>query len=187
MLIDGLAKAGWQVPRARAPPCSAGRRCPSRSGSLGSLGFAKLLLEEAEVAVAPGIGFGEYGEGYVRLARGREPAPAASGGAQHPRLPARGTATGSPAAGARCGMSMRRHAPVRIGIAGLGTVGAATFRLLRDNAELLAPAHRTSAGRHRRERPRPRRASAMSTWRGCAGTTMPAPWPRTPRSTWSAS
>ena len=36
--------------------------------ALGSLGFAKLLLEEAEVAVSPGIGFGEYGEGYVRLA-----------------------------------------------------------------------------------------------------------------------
>jgi alanine-synthesizing transaminase len=41
---------------------------PEPFGALGSLGFAKLLLEEAEVAVAPGIGFGEYGEGFVRLA-----------------------------------------------------------------------------------------------------------------------
>ena len=57
--------AGAASPR---PPCSAGRRCPSRSASWARLGFAKLLLEEAEVAVAPGIGFGEYGEGYVRLA-----------------------------------------------------------------------------------------------------------------------
>jgi alanine-synthesizing transaminase len=35
---------------------------------LGSLAFSKLLIEHAKVAVSPGIGFGEYGEGYVRLA-----------------------------------------------------------------------------------------------------------------------
>jgi alanine-synthesizing transaminase len=40
---------------------------PPRFHNLGSLEFSKLLLTEAEVAVAPGIGFGEYGEGYVRL------------------------------------------------------------------------------------------------------------------------
>ena len=41
---------------------------PEPFGQLGSLAFSKLLLEEADVAVSPGIGFGEYGEGYVRLA-----------------------------------------------------------------------------------------------------------------------
>ena len=67
MLIDGLAKAGWQVPRPDATMfCWA--PVPEPFQNLGSLGFAKLLLEEAEVAVAPGIGFGEYGEGHVRLA-----------------------------------------------------------------------------------------------------------------------
>jgi len=37
-------------------------------GHLGSLEFSKLLLEKAAVAVSPGAGFGEYGEGYVRIA-----------------------------------------------------------------------------------------------------------------------
>ncbi len=41
---------------------------PERFGNLGSVKFAKLLLSEARVAVAPGLGFGEYGEGYVRIA-----------------------------------------------------------------------------------------------------------------------
>ena len=41
---------------------------PERSPSLGSLEFAKQLLEEAKVAVSPGIGFGEYGDDYVRFA-----------------------------------------------------------------------------------------------------------------------
>jgi alanine-synthesizing transaminase len=35
---------------------------------MGSLAFSKLLLEQANVAVSPGVGFGEYGEGYVRIA-----------------------------------------------------------------------------------------------------------------------
>jgi alanine-synthesizing transaminase len=41
---------------------------PEQYRSLGSLEFAKLCVEEAKVAVSPGIGFGEYGEGYVRFA-----------------------------------------------------------------------------------------------------------------------
>jgi alanine-synthesizing transaminase len=41
---------------------------PEAYHSLGSLEFSKLLIEEAGVAVSPGIGFGEYGEGYVRFA-----------------------------------------------------------------------------------------------------------------------
>ena len=41
---------------------------PERFRQLGSLGFSKLLLEGANVAVSPGIGFGEHGEGYVRFA-----------------------------------------------------------------------------------------------------------------------
>ena len=40
---------------------------PERFANLGSLEFSKLLLAEAGVAVAPGIGFGEYGEGHVRI------------------------------------------------------------------------------------------------------------------------
>jgi alanine-synthesizing transaminase len=41
---------------------------PQRFNNLGSVEFAKLLLSEAKVAVAPGLGFGEYGEGFVRIA-----------------------------------------------------------------------------------------------------------------------
>lgn len=67
VLIDGLAKAGWPVPRPAATMfCWA--PLPERFRGMGSLAFSKLLLEEAEVAVSPGIGFGEYGDGHVRLA-----------------------------------------------------------------------------------------------------------------------
>jgi alanine-synthesizing transaminase len=41
---------------------------PAAFAALGSLAFSKLLLERANVAVAPGIGFGEYGEAHVRIA-----------------------------------------------------------------------------------------------------------------------
>ena len=41
---------------------------PAQYRSLGSLEFSKLCIQEAKVAVSPGIGFGEYGEGYVRFA-----------------------------------------------------------------------------------------------------------------------
>ena len=55
-------------PGAAAPRCSPGRRFPEPFQSLGSVEFSKLLVEKAEVAVSPGIGFGEHGEGYVRIA-----------------------------------------------------------------------------------------------------------------------
>jgi alanine-synthesizing transaminase len=67
VLIQGLAQAGWQVP---SPPASmfAWAPIPPQYAHLGSLEFSKLLLKHAEVAVSPGIGFGEYGDGHVRLA-----------------------------------------------------------------------------------------------------------------------
>lgn len=67
VLIEGLASAGWDVP---SPPASmfAWAPLPERYKHLGSLEFSKLLLEKANVAVAPGIGFGEYGDTHVRLA-----------------------------------------------------------------------------------------------------------------------
>ncbi|MGP1253506.1 MAG: LL-diaminopimelate aminotransferase [Kiloniellales bacterium] len=67
VLIDGLASAGWEVPR---PPATmfAWAPLPPAYADLGSLEFSKLLLREAKVAVAPGVGFGEYGDNHVRLA-----------------------------------------------------------------------------------------------------------------------
>jgi alanine-synthesizing transaminase len=67
VLIDGFARAGWDVP---APEASmfAWAPIPERFRAMGSLQFSKLLLEHAKVAVAPGVGFGEYGDGHVRIA-----------------------------------------------------------------------------------------------------------------------
>ena len=65
-LVEGLAAAGWSVP---APPATmfAWVPLPPAYEELGSLAFAKLLLERAKVAVSPGVGFGEHGEGYLRF------------------------------------------------------------------------------------------------------------------------
>jgi alanine-synthesizing transaminase len=66
-MVESFAKAGWPVP---APSASmfAWVPIPERFRSLGSLEFSKLLVEKAEVAVAPGIGFGEHGDDHVRIA-----------------------------------------------------------------------------------------------------------------------
>lgn len=66
VLIDAMGRVGWEIP---APPATmfAWAPVPEPFRELGSMAFSKILLSEAEVAVAPGIGFGEYGEGYVRL------------------------------------------------------------------------------------------------------------------------
>ena len=67
VLIKGFADAGWDVPSPEAT-MFAWAPIPEPFRSLGSLEFSKLLLEEAEVAVSPGIGFGEYGDSHVRIA-----------------------------------------------------------------------------------------------------------------------
>lgn len=66
VLIQGLHAAGWDVP---SPEGSmfAWAPIPQRFRELGSVGFSKLLLQKAGVAVAPGLGFGEHGEGFVRI------------------------------------------------------------------------------------------------------------------------
>jgi len=67
ILVEAMGRAGWDIP---APPATmfAWSRVPAPFERLGSMAFAKILLREADVAVAPGVGFGEYGEGHVRLA-----------------------------------------------------------------------------------------------------------------------
>jgi len=66
VLIRGLAAAGWEVPAPEAG-MFAWAPIPEKFAHLGSLDFAKLLLTEANVAVAPGVGFGEYGNGHIRI------------------------------------------------------------------------------------------------------------------------
>ena len=67
VMVESFAQAGWTIP---APEASmfAWVPVPEKFRHLGSLEFSKLLIEKADVAVAPGIGFGEHGDDYVRLA-----------------------------------------------------------------------------------------------------------------------
>jgi alanine-synthesizing transaminase len=67
VLVESLQKAGWEVPSPRAS-MFAWAPIPEPFRHLGSLEFSKLLLEKADVAVSPGIGFGEHGDGFVRIA-----------------------------------------------------------------------------------------------------------------------
>ncbi len=67
VLIDGLASAGWDVPSPEAT-MFAWAPIPSAFAHMGSVDFSKRLLAEARVAVAPGLGFGEYGDDHVRFA-----------------------------------------------------------------------------------------------------------------------
>jgi alanine-synthesizing transaminase len=66
-LVESFSRAGWPIP-APAASMFAWAPLPERFRGIGSVEFSKLLVEKAEVAVAPGIGFGEHGEGYVRIA-----------------------------------------------------------------------------------------------------------------------
>jgi alanine-synthesizing transaminase len=66
VLVEGLNKAGWPVEKPKAT-MFVWARIPEAWRALGSLEFSKRLLDEAKVAVSPGIGFGEYGDEYVRF------------------------------------------------------------------------------------------------------------------------
>ena len=65
--LDAFEKAGWKLPQ---PDASMFIWTPLPAGfeAMGSLEFSKRLVEQAGVAVAPGVGFGEHGEGFVRFA-----------------------------------------------------------------------------------------------------------------------
>ncbi len=65
--VEGLSQIGWDVPKPKATFYLWGK-IPLKFSALTSLEFATLLVQEAGVVVAPGSGFGEYGEGFVRFA-----------------------------------------------------------------------------------------------------------------------
>ena len=67
VLVDGLGKQGWAIPKPKGT-MFVWAPIPEPFRAMGSLEFAKLLIQDAKVAVSPGIGFGEYGEEYVRFA-----------------------------------------------------------------------------------------------------------------------
>jgi len=66
VLVESMGRAGWEID---SPPASmfAWAKLPEQYREHGSMEFAKQLLIHAKIAVAPGVGFGEYGEGYVRI------------------------------------------------------------------------------------------------------------------------
>ena len=67
VLVEAFGRAGWDIP---SPPASmfAWAPLPPELAHMGSLEFSKELLTHADVAVAPGVGYGEEGEGFVRIA-----------------------------------------------------------------------------------------------------------------------
>jgi alanine-synthesizing transaminase len=66
-LCEGLCRCGWQVEKPKAT-MFVWAKIPDEFAAMGSVEFSKRLLQEAKVATSPGIGFGEYGEGYIRFA-----------------------------------------------------------------------------------------------------------------------
>jgi alanine-synthesizing transaminase len=67
VLVESFGRAGWDVPAPRAS-MFAWAPLPAPFATLDTVEFSTLLIEKAEIAVAPGIGFGEHGEGFVRIA-----------------------------------------------------------------------------------------------------------------------
>ena len=66
-LIDGLARAGWPIKKPKGT-MFVWAEIPQAAKKMGSIEFAKFILQEAKVAVSPGIGFGQYGDDHVRFA-----------------------------------------------------------------------------------------------------------------------
>jgi alanine-synthesizing transaminase len=67
VMVDSFGRAGWHIPTPTAS-MFAWAKLPDPFREMGSIEFAKLLVEKADVAVAPGIGFGEHGDDHVRIA-----------------------------------------------------------------------------------------------------------------------
>lgn len=67
ILVAGLNATGWKVEKPKAT-MFLWAKIPEKFSHMGSIDFSMMLLREAKVAVAPGVGFGEHGEGYVRFA-----------------------------------------------------------------------------------------------------------------------
>jgi len=67
VMVESFGRSGWDIPVPKAT-MFAWAPIPDQFAHMGSLEFAKLLIQETGVAVAPGVGFGEEGEGFVRIA-----------------------------------------------------------------------------------------------------------------------
>jgi alanine-synthesizing transaminase len=67
VLVDGLERIGWHIEKPKAT-MFVWARIPEQYRKMGSVEFSKMLIKTAKVAVSPGMGFGEYGDEYVRFA-----------------------------------------------------------------------------------------------------------------------
>jgi alanine-synthesizing transaminase len=67
VLIEGLNRIGWEIEKPKGT-MFVWAKIPEQYGDMGSVEFSKMLIEKAKVAVSPGIGFGQYGDDYVRFA-----------------------------------------------------------------------------------------------------------------------
>ena len=67
ILVDGLNRVGWSTEKPKGT-MFVWARIPEEFRAMGSVQFSKFLIEEAKVAVSPGLGFGEYGDEFVRFA-----------------------------------------------------------------------------------------------------------------------
>jgi alanine-synthesizing transaminase len=67
VLVDGLNRIGWAVEKPLGT-MFVWARIPEEYREMGSIEFSKMLIKKSKVAVSPGIGFGEYGDDYVRFA-----------------------------------------------------------------------------------------------------------------------
>src|SRR5438045_3337320 len=126
VLVNGLNKIGWKVEKPKGT-MFVWAPIPEQYRTLGSLEFSKLCIEAAEVAVSPGIGFGEYGEGFDRSAlavteqrlrqalRGLKPRAGGGPRAQARRHGEQGPPRASRAGALRRSAPPRRHAGVRGG------------------------------------------------------------------------
>ena len=188
--------------RRRPPRCSPGRRSPRSSAHLGSLEFSKLLIEKADVAVAPGIGFGEHGDDYVRIAlveneqRIRQAARnikqflATADETHAQRRSARHAADRSDPAAIPAGTSDRHKCsgtasmaePLRESALPASARSGASVRA-HAPATMRASSGRASAAARSRSRPlsaRPTSRIAASTFRGSPGSTIRSHSPRAP-------
>ena len=66
-LVDGLSRIGWAINKPKAT-MFVWAKIPEQYAKMGSVEFSKMLIKDAKVAVSPGVGFGEYGDDYVRFA-----------------------------------------------------------------------------------------------------------------------
>ena len=146
-LVESLdPRSGWADSRRRRPRCLLGRRFPnSFRGSCRFFGIFKAAAREgARRGISPGIGFGEYGEGFVRIAL-VENEQRIRQAARNIKTVSRFGGNGTP----QPPPQYRRHyrqercvhtmsEPLKLGIAGLGTVGIGVLKLLDDNADVLS-------------------------------------------------